>query len=100
MPRPSRRWPWRDRHRARASTRERDQRAGREAAGRGFRRTAASPRRHGHELALTIRRESEAGLDVLSGEVGEVAEDLVLGHPRSKILQHIRNGDAQAANTG
>lgn len=49
-----------------------------------------------HELPLAVSGEGETGADVIACQIREVLEDLVLGHPGGKILQHVVHGDTEA----
>ena len=39
----------------------------------------------------------KAGPDVVALEFGELAQDLVLTHPRSQVFQYIRYGDPESS---
>ena len=52
----------------------------------------------GEELAFTVSGERQTRLDVLAGQLGEVGENLVLGHAGSQILQHVVNGNPHPAD--
>src|SRR5438552_6347823 len=67
---------------------------------RGSGRTVTSRGRNGHELALPVGGEREAGADILSGQVREVLQDLLLRHPRGEIFQDVRHRDPQSPNAG
>ncbi len=54
---------------------------------RGSGRAGASRGRERHQAALTLSRERQARPDVLWREVREVAEDLLLGHPRCQVVK-------------
>lgn len=47
--------------------------------------------------AVTVGRERQAVPYVLAREVRETPKHLVFGHARSQILEHVRDGDSQAA---
>lgn len=53
-----------------------------------FDRRAAS-RRYARQSPLTICGKGKASPDVLTGEIGEIVQDLVLGHARSEIVEHV-----------
>ena len=65
---------------------------------RGSGRAGASRRRERHEAALTLSRERQACPDVLRREIREVAEDLLLGHPRRQVVEDIVDGDPKPAD--
>ncbi len=50
------------------------------------------------EPALTVGGESEAGLQILGGEVGKVGEDFLLGHPTREVVEDIIDRDAKPAD--
>src|SRR5688500_9443260 len=50
------------------------------------------------EAALPIGSDGQAGASVLALEVGEVAEDLILGHAAGEVIKDIVDGDAQTAD--
>lgn len=52
----------------------------------------------GHQSPLTGSRKRQAGANILTSQVREVAKNVVLRHARGQVLQHVRNRDAQAAN--
>jgi hypothetical protein len=69
------------------------------AGTRDPRRKAAS-QRTGKESALPVGREEQRGTDVLSKEVREVGQDLLLRHPGGHILQDVVDRDPRATNGG
>lgn len=75
----------------RAASRDKGQQGG---------RAAASLRRHGYQLSLSVSGEGQAGPDVLPGKVGKVAQDLILRHAGSEVLQDVIDRDAQPADAG
>ena len=50
--------------------------------------------------SLTVGGEGEAGLDVLTSQVGEVCQNFVDRHPSGQVLKDVINGDAQTADAG
>ena len=48
-------------------------------------------------FALAIGGEGEADANILFGEVGEIGEDVVVGHAGGEVIENIINGDSQAA---
>ena len=63
----------------------------------GFGRRAVS-RLDNHQALLTISGIAEAGENVFFSEVRKVLKKLFLGHPRSKIVQHVIDGNSHSAN--
>src|ERR1044072_3293777 len=50
--------------------------------------------------ALAVGGEGETRLDVFSGQVGEVRENLLLSHPACEIFQNVRDRHARSAYAG
>ena len=83
----------------RAPTLDTTLRASASAAPTGSHRAGAS-RCCGLKLSLTVRGKGEACEDVRFGEIGEVAEDLLVAHSGGEVAEDVRNGDAQTAYAG
>lgn len=50
------------------------------------------------DLLLPLGRERQRGADVLSLQIREVVEDLVLAHPSGDVLEDVVDGSAEATN--
>jgi hypothetical protein len=57
-------------------------------------------RRSCEEAALAIGRKSQARPDIVSREIGEIAQDLTFSHPGREIIKHVIDGDPQSTDTG
>src|SRR5689334_1328199 len=53
-----------------------------------------------HKALLTVGGKREAGKDVLSGQVGEVFENLLLRHAGGEIFKYVVDRHAHAADAG
>ena len=47
------------------------------------------------ETAFTVGGESEAGLQILGGEIGKVREDFLFGHAAGEIVEDIVDRDTK-----
>src|SRR5580658_10153965 len=54
---------------------------------------AVASRRNARQAAFAVRSKSEAGQNVLTGEVWKVFQDLVFSHPGCQVVQHIVHRD-------
>jgi hypothetical protein len=54
----------------------------------------------GQGLLFTVGGVSEAGEDVLLGEVGEVGEDFGVGHAGGEVGEDVVDGDSHSSNAG
>jgi hypothetical protein len=96
---PTRLLPVLARRRGHAASAEKRPRAARQDSAIDSGRTAASRARR--ELrALTVGGVSEAGLNILRCQIGEVGKNLLHRHSRSKVFQHLINRNPHAADTG
>ena len=68
------------------------------AAVRGSGRRAASPSADRDQPPLAISGEREAGPDVLARQVREVPEQIVLGHARRQVVEHVGDRYPQATD--
>jgi uncharacterized low-complexity protein len=63
-------------------------------------RHLAASQRDNLESALGVCGEGQTGTDASLGEDGKVGQNCLLAHAPGQIIQHIVDGDAQAANAG
>jgi hypothetical protein len=50
------------------------------------------------ESPLSIGSKCQARSDILGRQIRKVDEDLIRGHSRSQILEHVPHGDAQSTD--
>lgn len=53
-----------------------------------------------HEVTLTVRRERQAGPDILHRQFWKISQDFLLGHPRGQIGEHIGDRDSHPTDAG
>ena len=54
--------------------------------------------RNGRRAPLAFRRERETSANIFSGELGELAQKLILGCAASQVRQHVTNGNPRATD--
>lgn len=52
------------------------------------------------KAALARGGECQGGSDVIRLQIGEIGQDLRLGHPTGEVLQDVSDGDARAPDAG
>ena len=59
----------------------------------------ASRRRHVQRSAFPLGGVGEAGSDIVTAQLGELLQELILGRAAGQILEYITNRDPRASNT-
>lgn len=92
--------PISNQHLAREAIQERDQQRAALVGAIGFHQREVSRGWYGNKLTLAVSGKSDARLQVLASEVGEIFKDLVFGHIRREIFEHLVDRNPQSSNAG